>query len=115
MVGWGAYVTAMEELRELQRAGGFDVILLSLTNSSRGIEKRALELGARLGFSVVEVGPALESYMKEHGIERYLGSVLSLSDTNGHPSAISHDIAAHELYSYLTTKDRMRPSLPSGR
>ena len=114
MVGWGAYVTAMEELRELQRAGGFDVILLSLTNSSRGIEKRALELGARLGFSVVEVGPALESYMKEHGIERYLGSVLSLSDTNGHPSAISHEIAAHELYSYLTRTDGIRPSPPSG-
>jgi len=109
MVGWDAYVAAMEELRELQRARGFEVILLSLTNGSRGITQRALELGAKLGFSVVDIEPALESYMNEHGIESYLGSVLSLSASNGHPSAVAHGIIADQLYDHLIPE---RPQSP---
>ena len=50
--------------RELQVGGDFDVILLSLTVSRRELKMRALELGESLGFSVVDAGPALESYME---------------------------------------------------
>jgi hypothetical protein len=113
MVGWDAYVTAMEDLRDLRAEGAFDVVLLSVTTGRGRLKMRAFELGTALGFSVVDVGPALEGYMQDNGIDRYLGSVLSLSETNGHPSAVAHEIAARELYAHLLAKGRPEsPRLP---
>ena len=106
LVGWAAYAGALAELQELSEREGFEVVLLSLSVHEGPLLARASELAAELGFNVVHVGPRLRTYMKEHGIERHRGSVLTVSATDNHPSAIAHRLAAEELTSHLLRSGR---------
>lgn len=110
MVGWNAFETAMAELEGLRKRHGFEVIQLSLAPGESRLKKRALAIGRKLGFHVLDVGPALRSYMSENGIENYLGSKLAVGKTNGHPSAIAHSIAAQQLFALLAEIGARRSS-----
>jgi hypothetical protein len=102
MVGWDSCVKAMNELKSLQEQHGFDVIVIFLDPDDFTLKRQALELSEELGFHVVDAGPALRQYMEQHGIEKYKGSPLTVSEADRHPSALAHEIASEELFKYLT-------------
>jgi hypothetical protein len=54
-----------------------------------------------LGLRIVEGGGALQAYMRDHGIEEYLGSELTVGMDDPHPTALAHRILAEVLYDDL--------------
>lgn len=113
LVGWDAYETAMKELRRLSEIHGFPVVSLSLAAHSGGLKERALALSRQLGFHVLDMGPAFMDYLEEGGWARYLGSPLSLSDEDGHPSALAHRMAGGAIHRLVATQV-LTPAAPRG-
>lgn len=110
MVGWRAYVEAMEKLRRLAIDNGFEV--LSMTLHLPGPQSaKVLEISDSLGFYTFDAGSELEGYLRRRGIEDYLGSPLARSADDGHPSVLGHRIAAGALYRYLR-REYLLPAEP---
>jgi hypothetical protein len=114
LVGWDAYLAAMRELQELSRLHGFTVLVLSLAPSESPLKSKALALAAELDFEALDVGSVLRRRLEAEGIEDYLGSPLALSETDGHPSALAHEIAARTVFEYLVREDLLRDRLNLG-
>jgi lysophospholipase L1-like esterase len=93
LVGQAAFRAAMGRLAELGREHGFDVVV----TTHLAAPQHLVAVCAELGLPLVEVHPRLRSVMTERGIDRYRGSVLTLSDTDLHPSAVGHGIHAELL------------------
>lgn len=107
LVGWAAYEQAMLTLRGLADEHSFEVLSIALGAPDGARKRRALEISRELGFHVLDVGEAFQSYLEEQGFETYLGSPLALSATDGHPSALGHRVAAEAIFEYLTSKDAL--------
>jgi hypothetical protein len=97
MVGANAVRNAMEELKSHAEKEGFAVIVVFLNDRSSEV----IDAATDMGFHVVNVRPGLNKYMKEHDIADYKKSVLAVSPYDGHPSGISHRIAAEQIFGYL--------------
>ncbi len=97
MVGEGAFRRAMRELSALSREHDFKLILFSDTTLPPSIK----DFCSRLDIPVVEAGPAIQNYMREHKIERYRHSPLVITRNDDHPSPVAHRIFADVIYDYL--------------
>ena len=86
MVGHAAYRVAMHKLRDLAEEHGFAVVVTSHGPAHKFVAETAEECG----FPLVIGHGVLASYLQEHGIDRYKGSVLTLSASDPHPSALGH-------------------------
>lgn len=105
LVGWDAYTQSMTELRDLGDQQGFEVVSLFLAPFDGELKMRAMELSAELGFQVLDVGAIFQTYIEANGFTDYLASPLALSPTDGHPSALGHQITAEALFDFLVGKD----------
>jgi hypothetical protein len=103
MVGLDAYRAAMRRLQWLSHRHGFDVVVCHTSGFDY-----VREICAELGFPQLDAGPHLKEYMRCHGIQRYLGSELSVSATDPHGSAITHRLIADVLWEYLRDHPRVR-------
>lgn len=109
MVGRQAYENALRELRELGREHGFEVLSICLAEPAPH-NRLPLELSSDLGFRVVDVGAMFRKYLAERGLAtRILGSPLTLSADDGHPSPLGHQVAARALFRYLRDHRLLEP------
>lgn len=106
MVGVEAYRNAMRRLKSLADEHGFEVVVVRV-----GAEANVSEVCRELSLRCHSFQPAIGRYMKQHGIKRWRGSVLSVSDRDPHPSAIGHALYAQDLLGFLQASgvlDRVR-------
>jgi hypothetical protein len=97
LLGPVAWRSAMERLRGLSRAHGFEVVVLA----HPGIFGFARDAARELGFPVVETGEAVRAWAREHGAEDIQKPPLTLTEADPHPSAIGHEIIAGVLADFL--------------
>jgi hypothetical protein len=101
MVGEAGYRRAMRRLAQLGKELGFQVLVVA----NAPVPRVVADTGAELGFPVLGAYPTVQRYMQEHGIEELLGSELTVSSGDRHPSAIQHRLIAELIYRYLSQHD----------
>ena len=104
MVGGAGVRRALERLRWLSDEHGFRVLVVA----HNGAPTYLTEACAELGLPLLTHRPVIERYMKSHGISHYVGSELTLSDTDAHPSALQHAMLATAIHDYLRDSDLLR-------
>jgi hypothetical protein len=100
MVGWDGWRRAMERLVELSKQHGFHVIV---TTHWKVLDE--LRAGCKeMGLPLIAPEPRILEYMKEHGItlKDYVGSELTVSPTDPHPTALHHGLQLEVLWAELT-------------
>ena len=93
LVGPQSWRAAMERLRELARTRGFEVLVLAHPE----VFGYARDTTQDLGFALVETGPAVRAWAREHGLADIQQPPLTLTPGDPHPSAIGHTIIAAVL------------------
>jgi lysophospholipase L1-like esterase len=101
LVGWQAYRGALEELQMLAAVHGFRVLWISLAAHEGGLKEQARLIADKLGMLTLDVGPVFRRYLDRYGYGRYLGSPLSASDEDGHPSVLGHRLAGEAIFHFL--------------
>lgn len=86
MLGPEGYWRAMRRLKALSEKHGFRVAI----TSSLAATPLPKQVSKELGFPLFEGIDLCNAYLARHGIPQYLGSPLSISATDGHPSAVFH-------------------------
>lgn len=94
MVGVKAYKVAMTELRDLSEQHGFKVLVFFLREYRKGI----LKICRNLGFTTTNAGEHILRYMREHNVDQYPFSRMTISDKDPHPSPITHGIVCDVLF-----------------
>lgn len=97
MVGLASYVKAMGELKELAIRHDFSLLVFTQFRLPSKINEALDELHIEF----LEGADAYLKYMAQHGIGRYVGSVLSISASDPHPSEIGHRLQARALAKFL--------------
>jgi lysophospholipase L1-like esterase len=114
LVGPRPWRAAMERLRDLSRARGFEVLMLAHPE----IFGYARDTAQELGFPLVETGESVRAWARERGLPDIQGPPLTVTAEDPHPSAIGHAIIATVLEERLRSSglaDRLvarRRSLP---
>jgi lysophospholipase L1-like esterase len=93
MAGPDAWRKAMERLRTLQAARGFDVVVLAHPDAFELVRRTAAELE----FPLVETGAAVREWARAHGIEDPRRPPLTITDADPHPTALGNEIIAGVL------------------
>jgi hypothetical protein len=101
LVGWRAFQAAMEELRDLSQLQGFRVIWLSLGAYPMDRISNAREIARSLGFDIIDMCPVFQEHLRREGCDGYLGSSLSVSKRDPHPSPTAHAITAEVVAKHL--------------
>ena len=107
MVGVEAYRGAMGELKVLSEKHDFELVVVQSWHIDL-----VTEICEELDIPLVHFQPALERFMEQHGIERWRGSVLTVSESDPHPSATGHRIYADVIFDHLEGSgiiERVRP------
>lgn len=97
MVGFAGFRTAFEKLAGLAKEHGFEVVVSTLPEFDPGVA----QLCERLGFTTVSGAKALARYRRAHGIKGYTGTVLTLSEADAHPTALTHGLLADAFYEQM--------------
>lgn len=97
LVGWDAFRRSIEELDYLSQKHHFKVIMVFSYAKGSDLKQRALEASIEQGFTICDTEQVVEKYMLNNKITNYLGSPLTVSKTDGHPSDLQHKIIAKEL------------------
>ena len=102
IAGWEAFEGSLRRLLGLGERHGFRTLVVAFSPETTDERKaRGLRTAAGLGFPVLDVGEAEAAYMREHGILRYVGSPLTVSAEDPHPSPLSHALAAAEIQCWM--------------
>jgi len=97
LVGKQNYRRAMQELAELARTHRFDVLVVSVP----GIPRRAHELFEGLDFDLVRTRRVINEFIRDHAIEDWRGSSLSVAPDDPHPSKLANSLVAQTLYDHI--------------
>lgn len=103
MVGLPSYVRAMRELKDLAKENNFGLFVFTQFR----LPAEIMEVLDELNIEFLEGADAYSKHMTQHEIEKYVGSVLSISATDPHPSRISHRVQAQALAEFL--RERLIP------
>jgi lysophospholipase L1-like esterase len=95
--GFEAFRESLGRLRTLSRLHDFDVVVLFHPMAPEDI----VSVVRANGFHSVDTRPAIERFLKERGIEELLGSPLTLSENDYHPSVLGHKLIAEVLFEGL--------------
>jgi lysophospholipase L1-like esterase len=117
IAGWGAFARALRRLVELGRTHGFRTLVVAFSPEHTDERKeRGLRQALELGLPVLDFGRVEGAYMRARGIDRYAGSVLTVSAEDAHPSPLSHELAATELFGWMAGEGlvphRRPPAVP---
>ncbi len=96
MVGKDAYILAMKELKELSLQHNFQPLMLSLQ-----APEYAKKICSQTEIPTIETVHRINNIMKTQGIEHYMGSILTISKEDPHPSSFGHRIIADCIFEYL--------------
>jgi lysophospholipase L1-like esterase len=96
MRGLPAVEAALARLAELGVLHGFRSVIVAYPHAPAEVRATA----ARLGIGYVEVGPAFDRWLAEHGVELEQSPLVRSAD-DPHPSALGHELFAETLLSYL--------------
>ena len=113
MSGGKGVLKAIKDLKRLSIIGDFPVLVFHLANDTNKNVMDIMKTANAYGMPAVDVSPMIQRYMKYQGIKDYFDSVLSVSD--GHPSSLSHEIAANALFEYLQSSGLVSMLLSKGR
>lgn len=91
--GFAALDRSMRRLQTLGRRHGFDVVVLFHPLAPENVAS----IVRANGFHVVETRAVIERFLTERGIEEIVGSPLTLSADDYHPSILGHEIIAGAL------------------
>jgi lysophospholipase L1-like esterase len=97
LVGPQSWRAAMERLRDLARAHGFEVVMLAHPE----VFGYARDTAEELGFVLVETGASVRAWAHEHGIPDIQRPPLTVTADDPHPSAIGHEIIVTLLVEHL--------------
>lgn len=112
MVGGDAFKKALSELRALSLKHDFKVAVVFFTSFfGTPTGRDVIDLCSELGFTVIDVEPIIGEYMDKNNIENYLGSELSASRYDPHPSPLLHKMAAEEIFRQLAEKGVINAAL----
>jgi hypothetical protein len=103
MVGPEAYRSAMQELGSLGRRYNFQVLIFTTY-----FPEDVKEILRGLDLPMLESGYAFTEYLLKHDIKEYVGSPLSISIQDPHPSALGHTLMAEVLFNYLKDSEMLR-------
>ncbi len=101
MVGPQAYRAAMLELKRMRDDHGFDVMVVKMMPTYSEAQSLMAEVCEEFGFEEVSFGDDYMSYLQANGYRTFLGSPLTLSRTDPHPSALGHQIAAKAILAFM--------------
>jgi hypothetical protein len=108
LVGFGAYLGALDELQEMQAEHGFEVITFATIETE--LQDKMIAATVARGWPHVRLMPEIQAYMAEHydgqqydPVEQdpYKRSDLVVSFDNPHPSALQHKMAGLKLFTEL--------------
>ena len=101
LVGVSAFRRAMTELAALGKEHGFEILAFANTFAPDCLKDVCKELDLPL----IECGVRLHAWLSERGIpvKDYIGSPLTVSAEDPHPSALGHRLIAEALGDYLRT------------
>ncbi len=99
IVGIDAYRRAMAKLKRLSLEHGFEVVVFVHGAMCDAVRETCEELG----FPVISALDLRERFLREHGIDEYDGSPLTLSDEDPHPSPLAHELYAGLIYDFLVS------------
>ena len=54
-----------------------------------------------LGIPLVPLAPVIDAYLEEHDIGEWMGSELTVSDTDPHPTGIAHALYADAIFEFM--------------
>jgi hypothetical protein len=110
IAGWEAFDRALRRLRSLGQGHGFRILVVAFSQDATDERKeRGLRAATELGLPILDFGKAEAAYMRAHGIAAYVGSVLTVSAQDPHPSPLSHGIAAAELLGWMAREGLVAP------
>jgi hypothetical protein len=101
LVGWDAFAHALQEVGDLGRQHGFSTAFLVFHPGLDGRRPKVIEYVRTVGLSVINVGAAQQTFMRENGIQTYEGSALTVSAQDLHLSALSHRMAAGVILEWM--------------
>ena len=101
MMGLTPFMNAMKELKDLSRERGF-ALLVFATHNLRDDMRDVLK---ELGIPLLDLWPDISDYMSAHGISQYRDSVMTVGETDPHPSPITHDLIASRLLQTIMNGD----------
>ena len=111
LVGRPAFDRAVQELARLARTHSFEVIVFNHRDRAPHLVKEAC---SRLGFTLVNAYRHKKRFMRAQGIETEVGSSLTVSAADPHPSALGHRLLAEVLLESLEKRGYVRPLTPPG-
>jgi lysophospholipase L1-like esterase len=97
MVGKDAVIASLKQLQRLSVQQGFDVVVIIDRNIDGGLGVAMRDVFDSLGFIVFDITNTLNEYLGSHGISRYRGSVLTISERDLHPTALAHRLIAEDI------------------
>ena len=100
MVGIESYRPIMQEMKRLSQSEDFKLIVYIAPRFSDAVKKVLDDLKILHW----EVGPDFNAYMKSNGIKQYVGSTLSISRVDPHPSELGHKLMAESVFEFLKTE-----------
>jgi lysophospholipase L1-like esterase len=95
--GFEAFQKSMRRLRTLSRLHDFDVVVLFHPLAPDNIAA----IARANGFRIVDTRFAIERFLIGRGIEDLVGSPLTLSENDYHPSILGHKLIAEVLFEGL--------------
>jgi lysophospholipase L1-like esterase len=112
IVGWEVVDRSLRRLQSLGGEHGYRLLVVAFSPETTDERKaRGLRMAAEIGLPVLDVGAAEAAYMRARGIDRYIGSPLTVSARDAHPSPISHALAAAAIECWMW-REGMLPATP---
>jgi hypothetical protein len=90
LVGAGAYRRALEAMADMARAHGFRLIV-SCHHDLPALVRACCD---ELGLPYVQIGQRVGAWLRDHGHSTHIGSPLTISGDDPHPTAIVHELWA---------------------
>ncbi|MCB1685232.1 MAG: hypothetical protein R3E82_14510 [Pseudomonadales bacterium] len=106
LIGINAFRSAIAELQRLSQDHGFRVLFFA----HRGFDAEPLAILQRAGFETLDADPVALEYLAQRGISDYLGSPLTVSVKDSHPSALYHRLLGDLLANYID--NALKPQNP---
>ena len=97
LVGLDGFRRGLESILATAKAHGFRV----LVTSHHDLPAEVAAIVAATGAATVSVGPRVRSWLAANHVRSYLGSELTLSATDPHPTPMLHDWWAEAVFAKL--------------
>lgn len=106
MVGLEAFFKAMRELKSLSERHGFSILVFTMAATPKYVQ----DIASELDIPVITASRSIREYMGKNRIKSFGGSVMTVSEKDHHPSALTHEIMMNVLFDHI--KDNVLSIFP---